>query len=636
METLNIFRSWKSNCWQGERDVLDALDVYTHQELSEIASHGYNGIWLRGELHKLTPSKIFPEFGQEHKEYLKTLRSLVKRAAKHRIAVYLYFTEPVALPAKDNFWKNNKDLMGEKHYWPYEPKGYYYALCTSTQKVRDYLEDSFYLLFKKVKGLAGVIAITASETIGPCYSHIDICGRYNGKIHGVWKSVNQMRCPRCKPRPAAEVVVEVLNTMYAGINRADSQAKLIAWNWSWDQFYPDPQKEIISGLDRNIIVMSDFERGGRKKILGKDRDIDEYSVSYAGPSEKFKKARNLTKKTGHRFMAKLQIGTTHELATVPNLPLIGNLYKKAKYIKSNPVYGVMATWNFGNMRTLNTYAFGQALRKKKLTETIFYNDIVRGYLKVSPPELAKLKKAWELFGQAMDNYPFSVPFLYESVINYAPGYWLKPRKIKSTPLGRSWVLGKRGDDLSAGVKGYGLREVINGLENVCRKWDKGTEIYKTIFQEKTRHISRSVRFLSCQRYIVGPTENSLAGKTARLTNKRGLFQAREATQRREEYSCALAIGHMFRSALHIYKLYALCRRWKGSKCFSGYADLCRKELLNCQSLLPILTEDKRIGYHAECQGYMFNGRSVRDKMDMLITRREERNLISLRGVNDSG
>ena len=125
MKTLNIFRSWKSDCWQAERDILDSLDVYTDQELSEIASHGYNGIWLRGPLHKLTPSEIFPEFGREYKEYLKTLGSLVKRAAKHRIGVYIYFNEPLALPAKSSFWNENKDLRGERYYWRYEPKGYY-------------------------------------------------------------------------------------------------------------------------------------------------------------------------------------------------------------------------------------------------------------------------------------------------------------------------------------------------------------------------------------------------------------------------------------------------------------------------------------------------------------------------------
>jgi len=251
----------------------------------------------------------------------------VKRAAKYKIGIYLYVTEPLALPAKDKFWQNNKDVQGEKYYWPYEDKGYHYALCTSTLKVSNYLEDSFYLLFKRVKGLAGVIAISASETISSCYSHIDVRGNYLNKTPGVWKSLKQMNCPRCKLRPAGEVITGVLNTMSAGMNRADPRAKLIAWNWSWDLFYPDPQKEIISSLDRNIVILSGFERGGSKKILGKNRPINEYSLSYIGPSEKFKKVQALAQRTGHRLMAKLQVGTTHELATVPNMPLLGNLYK---------------------------------------------------------------------------------------------------------------------------------------------------------------------------------------------------------------------------------------------------------------------------------------------------------------------
>ena len=36
---------------------------------------------------------------------------------------------------------------------------------------------------------------------------------------------------------------------------------------------------------------------------------------------------------GLRVMAKLQLGTTHELATVPSLPLIGNLYDKARALR---------------------------------------------------------------------------------------------------------------------------------------------------------------------------------------------------------------------------------------------------------------------------------------------------------------
>ena len=144
----------------------------------------------------------------------------------------------------------------------------------------------------------------------------------------------------------------------------------------------------------------------------------------------------------------------------------------------------MATWCVGNMRTLNTYAFGQGLTKNNLTEAAFYDGIIRRYLKVSRQDLARLRKAWRLFGQAMDNYPFSIPFLYESVVNYSPAYWLPPGRIKGTPLGRAWMLDKRGDDLSPAIKGCTLGEIIKGFEFTCRKWDKGTEIYRTLFQKR--------------------------------------------------------------------------------------------------------------------------------------------------------
>jgi len=576
MPVLNIFRSWKSNCWQGQAEILDALKVYTDKELCEIVAHGYNAVWLRADLREVTSSKIFPEFGKRNTEYLKILSTLVKRAKKHKIDLYLYCTEPLALPVKDKFWKNNNDVRGEKYYWPYEDKGYYYALCTSTQKVRDYLEDSFYLLFREVKGLAGIITITASEALGSCYSHIDVRGRYLNKEIGVWKSFSKMDCPRCKSRPAGEVIAELLNTMHTGITKASSGAKLIAWNWSWDLFYPDPQKEIISRFNRNIIIMSGFERGGSKRILGRKRCINEYSLSYTGPSEKFKKVHILTRKTGHRLMTKLQVGTTHELGTVPNMPLLGNLYKKAEYVKSRGIYGAMATWNFGNMRTLNTYAFGQAMKKNKFDQTVFYDDIIRGYLKITPADLTMLKKAWSLFVRAMDNYPFSIAFLYESPVNYAPGYWLLPRKTKGTSLGRSWMLDKnRGDDLGATIKEYGLAKTIAGFEIICRKWDEGTKIYETVFKGKRE---RNIK---------------------------------------EEHSCALAIGHIFRTTLHLYKVYDLCRRWDKVKHMRCYLELCRKELQNCQSLYPLLLKDKRIGFHAECQGYMFDKNSVRDKINRL-------------------
>ena len=102
----------------------------------------------------------------------------------------------------------------------------------------------------------------------------------------------------------------------------------------------------MNALPDDVILMAGFERGGRKKILDKMRVIDEYSLSYVGPSATFRRCADLARKRGLPIMAKLQIGTTHELATVPSLPLIGNLYDKVKAFKKLKIRSYMGCWNF--------------------------------------------------------------------------------------------------------------------------------------------------------------------------------------------------------------------------------------------------------------------------------------------------
>lgn len=104
--------------------------------------------------------------------------------------------------------------------------------------------------------------------------------------------------------------------------------------------------------------MADFERGGIRKdgVL-----INEYSLGYAGPSEQFLDSLKLARQRGIPVMVKLQIGTTHELATICSLPLIGNLYEKASFLRENHLEGFMGCWNFGNFNSANLFAFNEFL-----------------------------------------------------------------------------------------------------------------------------------------------------------------------------------------------------------------------------------------------------------------------------------
>jgi hypothetical protein len=179
----------------------------------------------------------------------------------------------------------------------------------------------------------------------------------------VEQSIN---CPRCSKRSPVEIVKEVIDNVHAGIRSVSKEVEIILWNWSWNAYEKDPSPTIINNLPDDVILMAGFERGSKKKILDKFRAIDEYSLSFSGPSVRFKNAAKLAQKRGLKVITKLQVGTTHELATAPNLPLLGNLYDKAKYIRENNLAGFMGCWNFGNMITANTAAFNYFLDQKEL------------------------------------------------------------------------------------------------------------------------------------------------------------------------------------------------------------------------------------------------------------------------------
>ena len=138
-------------------------------------------------------------------------------------------------------------------------EGDYGALCTSHPEVRKYLEDSVALISNSAPDLGGFFTITASENFTNCWSH------FKGK-----------ECPRCSGRKPAEVIAELNTTFYEGIRAANSKARLIAWDWGWqDDWVP----EIINRLPREASYMCvsewgmPIERGGIKSNIG------EYSIS---------------------------------------------------------------------------------------------------------------------------------------------------------------------------------------------------------------------------------------------------------------------------------------------------------------------------------------------------------------------
>ena len=560
-------RIWRSPYSDFNRDeTRHAAEVYTAQHLRGIAEAGFNAIWIRGVLRDLTRTNVFPEFGKDSAPHLRSLRTVIRRCERQGLRCYLYMQPGLGLPERSPFWRRHPEAKGAVYDKFGQPLA---ALCVSAPEVRAFLREAACDLSDKLPELAGLIVITASEHIQHCYSHYG-----NPDIPELAKAAGSpVGCPRCDERRPRDVVADIIRNVRRGLKQANNGADLIAWNWSWSFYEPDPQTGVINMLPRDVKLMAGFERGDTRIILGKRRPIDEYSLSFAGPSGRFVKTLRAARRRGLNVMTKLQIGVTHELATVPNLPLIGKLYDKARAMRRLRVRDFMGCWNFGNMLTANTAAFLRFMDAKRLPPRA---RALKGFAASYFPgcDAQQVVKAWQTFERAMDSYPFCIAFLYFGPLNYAVAHPIEPGPLDGKPCARSWMFDKRGDELRQSLGPYSVPEIVRGLGSLQQTWWLGVE-----------HLERGLA--SCT-----------------------------AAAAQEETDSARMAGHCFQSGWNLYRAYRLRSKWSPSR-LAPLQQIMRDEREHLADALAIARSDRRMGFHSECQRYMFTASGIRRKIKRL-------------------
>ncbi len=239
------------------------------------------------------------------------------------------------------------------------------------------------------------------------------------------------------------------------------------------------------------------------------------------------------------------------------------------------------------MRTVNSFAFNYFLDRLSRTE----NDpeetkirLLRGlaedYFGICNAEL--VIGAWEKFSEAMDYYPFSVPFLHFGIINYALCYPLKKGPLPELPATADWLEKistgrghvaekKRGEILDYQLGPYTLDEFIKGFTELCSIWKEGI-----IFLEKALW------------------DNNTRVATEEIDNARMCY-------------------HIFQSVLNIHKVYKLRKNWHKSL-LAEYKLIAADEFDNLAAALPLLEKDRRFGFHSEAFVWMFDAERVREKI----------------------
>jgi hypothetical protein len=418
-----------------------ALDPYPDALLKELADLGVTGVWLHVVLRDMAPGgEAFPEFGRGHERRLATLADLVARARRFGIGVYLYVNEPRAMPAA--FFASRPELAGVR-------ERDLVTLCTSRPQVRRWLTDALAHVFGAVPGLAGVFTITASENLTHCGSH--------GKQAG---------CPRCAARPSAELVAEVNAAVVDGVRRGNPRARVIAWDWGWDnRWAADAIARLPDGVWFQSVSEWDVpvDRGGVKSKVG------EYSLSAVGPGPRATRNWRLARDRGLKTIAKVQLNVTWELSAVPALPVLDLVARHCRGLAAVGVDGHMLGWSLGgypspNLDVARRFAAGPAATEDAVLDAVAAD-------RYGPAGAADARRAWTTFSAAFEHYPYAGNVVYRCPVQVGPA---NPLYLAATGY-PSTMVGFPYDDAAGWSAPYPPAVLAAQFDAVADGWERGLE-----------------------------------------------------------------------------------------------------------------------------------------------------------------
>lgn len=578
---LRIWRTTGSVLYTDEASVASAQSDAT---LARIADEGFNAIWVHTLLYSIMNSKVLPQLNDPAAAArIASLRVLIQRAAKHGIAVYLYINDPQAIDEKHRLWAERPKLKG--HAFSFGSSKHY-SLCTALPDVRAFVNDAARSVIDALPGLGGIILITACEHPTHCWSKAAI--RMGGA---------PTNCVRCKDREPAESVLPILEAWANAAKNSAQPPRILAWNWEWAYWYDDPQTPISTQLPDGVELLLDNEIGSHAIVCGKPRVIREYSLAKVGPSERFVATSKAVAAAGKRtpVHAKVEFNATHEMCSVPNVPVLATIHTRLRRMRENGIAGFLGCWSMSCGLTLNTAALRVFLSdpNRYMDADLFFEALAADYFGAKSAD--GFASSWRHFSQAWTHYPNALPLLYTGPHNDAPG-----RKMSSfyegKPMGRSWQMDEPGDNLSTSL---GKPEAADSLslDDVIKAYSQIAQLWITALPEYEAAI------LGC------PQTNEIQRK----------HQA-------EELGVAKMIGIQLLSTSHAFefhraRLRIMAQRGWSAPCLTpiddGMAQVMRKEIAVIERAIPLVVADARLGYHFDCGTYKYNVAMIEKKIEAM-------------------
>lgn len=562
---------------KNQDELWDEVDYYPEEYLNRLAHDGTNGLWIYTHFKELLPSSCFEEYGENWEKRIAKLRKVVDKCRRFGIKVYVFGVEPSGL--KDKMAARYREATG------YLSWGDSYTICPHTEQGANYIIETTRKLFELVPELGGVIDITDGERVTTCSG---------------WPGHHS--CPRCSQYTQGEVLAHTIDLFKEGIRRAGSDAEFISWTYGHRDWELEDIKDYVRHAPEDVMLMENFEDAGYAKQLGKTRQAIDYWLSYVGPSQMFEGAAQTALETGKHMFAKMQVCCSHELATVPYIPVPGILFDKYAGARKYGVEGIMQCWFFGNYPSLMSKAAGELSFMEDFSDKEKFLEHLAGiYYGGKAKEAAA---AWKHFERGYRDYPLNIMFSY-----YGPMHdgvvWELALEPKDTSLPRSWQLVDKPDGDRIGEclqTGHTLREAVILSENMRREWSLGMGALPDNGPEEQRSVAEALEIL----FASG--NNILRFYELRRALAVGDTQARAAEDAAGQ-EASVAVGQETSEAVSGGDSDAIV--------LQAMEDIVDAETDNSIYMAALCEKDSRLGYHSEAEGYKFFPEKLFDRAEKL-------------------
>lgn len=547
------------------RDELsDDVDYYPPQYLNRLAHESVNGIWLTVRLRDLYPQEWSGTPDVDPEVRLSKLRRTVEACARYGIRVYLFCIDPAAFGDGAEYLIPSEALDGHPEFAGHRDARWT-TFCTRGAEGRAYAVDALGHVFGSVQGLGGLVTITIGERPTHCWSL-------------PW-SGTPVNCPRCTQGDPADAFADHLRVLREGVSSGSPDAEVISWmyvpvvddnpHWSVSDVH-DLLVDIAERTPEGVTVQVNMESTGTTEQFGRSFDVFDYSLAWVGPSAAFERVAAAVGATGGRMGAKLQVGCSHEVATVPYVPAPGNLYRKYRALHAQGVSSVMQSWYFGNAPGPMTKAAGLlSFAPLPATEDEFLTELAApGW----GPDAGTMVAAWQEFRDAYSRFPATLPFSWFGPVHDG-AVWPWHLDPVDLPISPSWELGWPASGDRVGevfAPAFSFAEITDVVDGIAAQWRRGFD-------------------------LIAPLRARYADDRPRLL----------------DLGVAEALALQWESAARVLRWYRLREQLARSApeqrtgLIDELATLIDEQLPALDRLAELAADDSRLGFHSEAEGHKY-------------------------------